>query len=329
MRCGSCRHEWLVTAEWLELFSQALAACPNCGTDCQSENRPNFCVAPDDPMHDDDAVRNAYWYHSSTHDNWPDSNFDPTEGLTEDTKRRMGAATGSGAVQRWAALQKAKALHVGTYEAAIESMFRRMRDQADAHSAFYLYRVKLTPSCVIEPAVHVEPTNWLGDAYLAEVCPPGTTVLRYVNVHEDKSSVSLAIDPKAVRAVQGISIPLAIDTPTPWIVDATQRLVAAASKTSSEPVAVRSRRKPWTASALQAEAIALESEIAQGLPAGLRDRFRIGFAEDAFERAPDAYPINLIGMARLVTNPQATLDALDAQPWRLCHADGAGDELAS
>ena len=100
MRCGSCRHEWRVTAEWLERFNQALEVCPVCGTDCQGEDRPDFCAEPENPSHDDSAVRGSYWYHSSTHENWPDRKFDPAPRLTEVTKRRM-ESMGAG-VAAWA-----------------------------------------------------------------------------------------------------------------------------------------------------------------------------------------------------------------------------------
>lgn len=329
MRCGACRHEWLVTVEWLDRFNQALVGCPRCNTDCQGEDRPDFCVDSDEPMRDDAAVRSTYWYHSSTHDNWPDRNFDPAADLTDDTKQRMEAATGPGAVERWAARQRAKALHIGTYEAAVESMFRRMTDQADSNSQFYLYRVELEPDCVIEPGVHKEPTNWLGDAYLNEVCDPGTTVLRYVNVHEDKSNVSLAIEARAIRAVQGIAIPLTSSRSLPWIVDATERLLAASSKRSPE---APSELRPWIArppSALRAEAIAIESEIAESLPSDMRARFSLEFDQAAFADAPEAFPAYLVAMARLVTDPQTTLEGLDAQPWRMCHEHNTGDEIAS
>ena len=185
-------------------------------------------------MRDDSAVRKVYWYHSSTHQTWPDRDFNPAAGLTDDTRQRMEAASGRGAVERWAARQKAKALHVGTRpEAAIESMFRRMTDQVDSSFAVRpLPESSLSPTGAIEPGVHEEPTSWLGDAYLKEVCAPGTRVLRYVNVHEDKSTVSLGIQTQAIRAVQGIAIPLAINRSLPWIVDATQRLPAASSEPS-------------------------------------------------------------------------------------------------
>jgi hypothetical protein len=136
----------------------------------------------------------------------------------------------SGAVERWAARQKSKALHLGTYEAAIENMFRRMRDQGDDDTQFYLYRAQLTSECVIEPGVHAEPTNWLGDAQLAEVCAPHVQAFRYVNVHEEPSSVSLAIDLSAIHAVQGIAIPLPVDPANMWVLEATARLQKAASE---------------------------------------------------------------------------------------------------
>lgn len=323
MRCGSCGYEWAVTAEWLDRFERGLAACPVCDTDCRSEDRPDFCADPDDPVREDSAVPDFYWYHSSTHENWPDSGFDPAAGLTEETKRcmeRMGS--GTGAVERWAERQKAKALHVGTYEAAIESMFRRMRNQADSLDQFYLYRIRLDPDCVIAPGVHKEPTNWLGDAYLADVCSVGTHVLRYVNVHEDQSSVSLAIELDAVRAVQMTPIPLPVDASDPWVLTATQRLLTAASKPSPRPVMADRRWRKQEASPLVSEAGKLELEVGASLPPALRERFSIGFREEALSATPDSYPKKLVGMARLVTNAQATLDALDRRPWRVLNSSG-------
>lgn len=314
MRCGSCRHEWLVTAQWLDRFNQAREACPVCGTDCQGEDRPDFCADPQDPAQEDSAVREFYWYHSSTHENWPDRQFDPAGRLTDVTKRRM-EAMGSG-VGAWASRQKTKALHVGTYEAAIENMLRRMDDQGSSDDQFYLYRLQLDPNYVIEPGVHKEPTNFVGDAYLAEVCAPGTNVFRYVNVHEDASSVSLAIERDAVRAVQGIPIPLAVDATDPWVMDATARLSEATSKPAPRPKGKLQRYRFREVSALATEARRLESEIATGLPLALRERFTVGFDEAGFNAAPAVFPSKLVGLARLVTDPRAILDSLDAQPWR-------------
>ena len=102
MCCGTCGHEWFVNDQWLDRFDQGLEACPECGTDCQVEDRPDFCARPDDPSHNDTAVLGSYWYHSSTHENWPDRNFDPAGKFTKDTRRRMESMARPGSVERWA-----------------------------------------------------------------------------------------------------------------------------------------------------------------------------------------------------------------------------------
>ena len=315
MRCGTCRHEWHVTAEWLEQFDQALEGCPVCGTDCRSDGRPDFWAEPESRWHDDTAVRESYWYHSSTHENWPDKNFDPAADFTDVTKRRfedMGLS-----VEDWAARQKSKALHVGTYEAAIENTLRRLDDRRGALDQFYLYRVQLTSDCVIEPGVHPEPTDWVGNAYLAGVLTSGSTVLRYVNVHEDPSSISLALERVAIRAVQSIPIPLTVDVGEPWVLDATARLLRASSEPSLQPADVRQRWQYQQMSALESEVRRLESEIAAELPARLRRRFNTGFNDAGFDAAaPAAFPVMLIGLAHLITDAQSVLQALGLQPWR-------------
>lgn len=321
MRCGSCRHEWSVSAEWLECFNQALEGCPVCGTDCRGEDRPDFCADPEDPVQADSAVHDFYWYHSSTHENWPDRNFDPTAPLTDETKRRM-EVMGSrvGAVERWAERQKAKALHVGTYEAAIENMFRRMQDQGNSVDQFYLYRVRLNPSCVIQPGVHREPTNFVGDAHLAEDCPPEINVLRYVNVHEDPSRVSLAVEPIAIHSVQRVSLPLFVDATDPWVLNAIARLLDAVSKPPSKPKADSQRWKRPEVSALISEVHRLESEMSSELPLRLRETFRVEFDIKGFEASPAAFPRKVLGLTNLVTNAEAVFDALDTQSWHVCNS---------
>lgn len=317
MRCGSCHREWRVIAEWLDRFDQALEACPDCGTDCRSDDRPDFCAEQDDPLHDDSTVREHYWYHSSTHANWPDKDFDPAARLTDVTKQRMQAmGSGSGAVERWAERQKTKALHVGTYEAAIENMFRRMNDEGGSANQFYLYRVQLSPDCTIEPGVHQEPTDFVGDAHLVDVCGPGINTLRYVNIHEDPSSISLAVELEAIHAVQMLSIPLPADAADSWVLDAIARLLDAASKHPQLPHEKLQRRGRLVPSVLVSEARTLEREIAADLPLALRERFCLGFDEAGFEADPSAFPTKLVGLARLVTDPQAVLNSFDSEPWR-------------
>lgn len=115
-------------------------------------------------------MRKLYWYHSSVHADRPNRDFDPTAGLTEVAKRRMRAMSSDGrGLHRWAEQLNSKALHIGTYESVVENMFRRMRNQDSSLDQFYLYRLRLSSDCVIEPGVHPEPTNFVGDADLADM----------------------------------------------------------------------------------------------------------------------------------------------------------------
>lgn len=71
-------------------------------------------------------------------------------------------------VAAWAERQRAKALHVGTYEAAVHNMLRRIHDQADHGAQFYLYRVHLKPSVVVWPGWLIDPSNFVGDVVLGK-----------------------------------------------------------------------------------------------------------------------------------------------------------------
>jgi hypothetical protein len=178
MLCGACGHRWDVSLDWIERWDQAREACPGCGMTCELEDSPRVTVDPCDPALDDAQVARFAWYHTSTQPDWPTSDFDPAAVLAPETRMTMG---GDRRVAEWAARQRAKALHVGTYEAAVQNMLRRMDDQADHGSQFYLYRVHLKPSVVVREDWLIDPSNSVGDVVLAEVCPAGVDVARYLN----------------------------------------------------------------------------------------------------------------------------------------------------
>jgi hypothetical protein len=317
MRCGTCSYEWRAIAEWLDRFNQGDEACPECGTNCEAQERPNFWAAQDDPSYDDSKVRETYWYHTSTHANWPDRAFDPTVGLTDITKQRMQRFSADGrGLERWARGQKAKALHLGTYEAATENMLRRMANQNGADEQFYLHRVRLSRNAAIEPGVHPEPTNFVGDVQLAEICAAGIDIFRYVNTHEDPSSISLAVRLDAILAVQVIPIPLAVDAAHSWVSAAAARLLDAASRPAPQPKTRLERMQRHMPSALSIEARKLEKEVADMLPLGLRRRLHAFFDEENLTADPGAFPSKLIALAQLVSDPLAVLELLDTVPWR-------------
>lgn len=177
MLCSSCGHRFVVALDGIDRWEQRGEKCPGCGLTSEHSDAPRVTVDPGDPALDDDCVARFSWYHTSTQPDWPARDFDPAADLTSETRKMMG---GDEHVAAWAARQRAKALHVGTYEAAIHNMLRRMRDQADHGSQFYLYRVHLEPSVAARESWLIDPSNWLGDVVLDEVCPPGVDVARYL-----------------------------------------------------------------------------------------------------------------------------------------------------
>lgn len=187
MLCGSCGHGFLVDLDWIDLWEQSGEKCPGCGLTCEHEDPPRVTVDPDDPALNDAEVTRFSWYHTSTQPDWPTRDFYPAAVLTPETRRMMG---GDQRVAEWAARQRAKALHVGTYEAAVHNMLRRIRDQADRGNQFYLYRAHLKPSVAVREGWLIDPSNFVGDVVLDEVCPPGVDVARYLNYHEDLGGLS-------------------------------------------------------------------------------------------------------------------------------------------
>lgn len=112
----------------------------------------------------------------------------------------------------------------------------------------------------------------MGDVQLAEVGGPLIDVYRYVNTHEDPSSISLAVTMHAIRSVQRICVPLPVYPVDPWVTAASLRLVAAASPPAPEPKTRLERFRGQMPSALNTEAGNLEAEVADARPAVLAGR---------------------------------------------------------
>ncbi|WP_331740451.1 hypothetical protein OG613_46315 (plasmid) [Streptomyces sp. NBC_00015] len=198
-----------------------LETCPGCDITCEHENSPRVTVDPADLALDGDLVARFFWYHASTQPEWPPRNFDPAAVLRSEIRVGMG---GDERVAEWAARQRAKALHVGTYESAVHNMLRRIQDQADHDSQFYLYRVHLIPSVTVRERWLIDPSNFFGDVALADVCPPGVDVARYLNYHEDPGGLSLALGRNAIARVQRLAVPLSDAWEESWVRDAVASL---------------------------------------------------------------------------------------------------------
>lgn len=306
MLCERCGHGWTVTLEWIERWDESKEACPGCGVTCEAEDAPRVTVDPDDAALIDEAVPGLFWYHTSTHSDWPRRTIDPAARLTPTTRMMMG---GEERVAAWAERQKAKALHVGTYEAAIHNMLRRIDDQGDEGQQFYLYRVRLRPDVSVRPGWLIDPSNFVGDVELAEVCPPGVDVARYLNYHEDPGGLSLALGRTAIASTQRIAIPLE-GPPASWAIDAAAQIEAATAPASTPSPDSGRPRKRYEPSPQSQRADQVARAVAERLPANLGRHFRAAAAfGDGATAAEWAQRVS--GLVQLIMSPAAVLAELD------------------
>lgn len=305
MLCDGCRHRFVADLEWIDRWSRSDEECPGCGLTCEHEDAPKVTVDPEDPALDAERVVQFAWYHTSTQPDWPTKDFDPAAGLTRETRMMMG---GDHRVAAWADRKRKKALHVGTYEAAVHNMLRRMHDQADRDSQFYLYRVRLKSSVVVRDGWLVDPSNWVGDVVLDEVCPPGVDVARYLNYHEDPGGLSLALGRDAIADVQGVAVPL----PDAWNADWVREAVAALERASALPAPAAGKLARFLSPRSPRSMVGRElvATLAGNLPINLQDQFEsaAAFAEGG---DPGPWAREASAMFELIHDPASVLTMLD------------------
>lgn len=310
MLCASCGHRFRVSLGWIDSWEQGKEVCPGCSLTCEHEDAPKVAVDPDDVALDRDLVSSLFWYHSSTHQDWPRVDFDPAADLDSATRERQRKMLSERRLSSWAARQRAKALHVGSYEAAIHNMLRRVADQGDRHNQFHLFRVRLKPSVIVREDWLIDPTNFVGDVELDDVRPPGIDVARYLNRHEDPGSLSLALGRDSIESVQQITVPLPEEGTDSWIKEVTQELK------SASPV-VPDSTKPGIWAKLERRVsprAELGHKIGASLAAHLPINLRYGFGRAAaFEEGDDPaqWARRTLGLAHLVLDPQRALAALN------------------
>jgi hypothetical protein len=310
MLCGSCGQRFLVGLDWIDRWVQGQEKCPGCALTCEHEDAPRVTVDPADPALDDDRVSRLSWYHTSTHPDWPSKDFDPAAGLTAETRQLMG---GDQRVAAWAARQRRKALHAGTYEAAVHNMLRRGRDQADQGSQFYLYRVILEPSVVVRADWLIDPSDFVGDVMLDEVCPPGVDVARYLNYHEDPGGLSLALGRDAIAGVQRVAVPLADAWDENWVHDTVETLANTTTTLAPATGTLSRFRRPSSPRVLAGNG--LGAALAQRLPVNLQHQF---ISATTFADGDDLarWARRTSGLFEVIEHPERVLAALDAAELR-------------
>jgi hypothetical protein len=254
-------------------------------------------------------IERLAWYHTSTYHDWPPTDESP----------------------------RASATHLGTFESAIENMFRRMRDQDDADSQFYLHRVLI--GC---PPVEVSPlgpelSDFMGNVRLGALHEAGYPVVRYVNVHEHTGSISLVMVPSVITRVQTLAVPLSLDVEESsasrevFARHAAERDEVTARRPSTEGISrleYLKPRDPETAPIVRAaracdrELWAAEDRYKQAMTSehmpgvGYRTREKLLDARRYHRADLVAAHDKFRLLAELVQNPARTLAALRAQPVR-------------
>jgi hypothetical protein len=136
--------------------------CGRCGTEVDvTQVRPVLRNLNDIALQDV-CVARLYWYHSSPYERWPD-----TEAYSAAFKAQIakGSTRGPFTLRQLLEQHTSRAVHTGTYEAAIENMLRRLHDQ-DRHDGsairYWLHRVQihLNPGDLAPMSAKNLPTGW-------------------------------------------------------------------------------------------------------------------------------------------------------------------------
>jgi hypothetical protein len=170
----------------------------------------------DDPALDNARINTLAWYHTGTSPKWPAmATMDADARRAELDANARHSHMPAGNVEPFIDKELNKALHVGTYEAAIENMLRRIRDQRDDAASFYLHRValKIGPDRVND-GYRDENHEAAAQLTTMDLQAEDLDAVRYLNVRESVGSISLAVLPETIAWVQTVSLPVASLTPT-------------------------------------------------------------------------------------------------------------------
>jgi hypothetical protein len=340
MLCPNCPEVTTLTSEEYYLEdNEAHVMCAHCGADIHFGPAVMTLRDVDDPALDDHRLSAVAWYHTSTNDNWPSSTHAMPVATVESLRREMPAD----AVARVRKRQEDQALHLGTYEAAIESMLRRMRDQGDGASQFYIYRVALRrDGLVIEPGWRDE--NHAEAAKITQADLGKADGIRYLNVYESPGSISLAVRRKAIAWVQSIPLPaspLDITVP-PELLTEVHHLhseidrIEATRSTDLSPLEQLQQKAsirhgiPFVRSSTREQSDLsdricqlIDNEYLPGVSSPVRSRF--AHATRSWRAAQkitmnDDYIHRFASLAAALTRPSEILQLLDTQPLRMVTA---------
>lgn len=320
MRCEKCGHEEKFSHDWMDAWSQGDIGCPSCGITSDHPQRARYTYDFSDIACDRERITELNWYHTSVLKDWPSRNFDPLSVYPKDARENIVKNMSGVKMESWLTEQKAKALHVGTFEAALENMLRRMEDQGDSNSQFYLYRVNLRDNSPVSSAVNKEPASIFGDVHFDKLGVDHSEIYRYVNSHEDPSSISLALTVDSIASVQRVSIPI---SPADSVeVEGIRSVLSEAQKIPPQEIDSfisqawkRRGLEPEYTNPYRDELKAQVENLANQLPGRIRDIFVSAVTYGALCRNDYALAASyIVGMRDLFLYPERVLQALNNEP---------------
>lgn len=173
LKCGKCAFVNEATFAWIHNWENDKVSCARCGVVFGRETSAEYTYRLEDPALDAGRISEVYWYHSTSQQVWPDPNYNPWAGISDQARARMNKQLGRERTKSWELKQRSRALHVGTYEAAIENMLRRMRNENDCGD-FNLYRVRIAANAAIDYDIQTDPGGQMGNVQLREVGQEGS-----------------------------------------------------------------------------------------------------------------------------------------------------------
>lgn len=207
MRCAA-GHFTSVSAEVFQAqwsIEDGSVRCDSCERAIAVRNENIDLRDPEDPALSRENVSSLVWFHTSTHADWPPPDYAEKVATSMAPLRAVQPAD---VFAENLHRQQSKALHVGTYESTIENMLRRKRYQGDGDSQFYLHRVALNINPDdIDPHLRHESHDEASQLTLDDL--GDWKAVRYLNVEESPGSISMAINPSVILAVQTITLPAA------------------------------------------------------------------------------------------------------------------------
>ena len=342
MKCTCGGASYLSSADYAAQANGAHMSCEHCDQSIHYGPAVAALRDPQDPALGE--VSTFAWYHTSTSPDWPSLEYAKrfADGLTW-VDRTFGSTR-----ENFIAEQTSKALHLGTYETAIENMLRRMKNQGDGGSQFYLFRVALGGDPLrINKGYRDENHEVAADLTLSDLDSDGLDLVRYLNVHEAMGVLSIAVRRDVIAGVQSIPVPLEAPADTgdaelfrnevETVARAAHELIDAQSSAASiEPRQLRAMQlgmKPDPTGVAEAVGRAqhevydswyrLEGRLGElllpNVSATIRDDFNYAMAHWRDDRSM-AGVVEFVrryeAMSALLENSDDIIATLAAQPWR-------------